>query len=154
MPKLNYVKKARKDNPVAKIGESYYWWQFAFSPIQYSKDKPKRWQLTKSEFLQTVYQMEDGLGPTMSVGDLESLITDIEELRDEQQDKLSNMPDTLQDSSILNERIETLDDFITELESILSDVEGADLAGADLSDSDQPVEEQIADRVKEVWPGF
>lgn len=151
MPKLNYVKKARKDNPVAKAGESYYWWQFAFSPIQYSKDKPKRWQLTKSEFLQTVWQMEDGLGPTMDIGELENLISDIENLRDELQEKLDNMPETLQDSSILNERIEALDDFISELESIFSEFDGIDEKD---DPEDQPIEEQIADRVKEVWPEF
>lgn len=28
MPHVTFVKKARKDNPVAKKGESYYWWAF------------------------------------------------------------------------------------------------------------------------------
>ena len=34
MPKLNYVKKARKDYPESEIqkGDSYYWWQFNYGP--------------------------------------------------------------------------------------------------------------------------
>ena len=42
MPRVNFVKKARKDNPVVSKGESYYWWKYYFVPKMYSKSKPPR----------------------------------------------------------------------------------------------------------------
>ena len=51
MPKVHHVKKARKDNPVVKKGESYYWWKFAYSPKRYSKTYPRASQLTQSDKL-------------------------------------------------------------------------------------------------------
>jgi len=30
MPRVHFVKKARKDNSAAKAGESYYWWKFRY----------------------------------------------------------------------------------------------------------------------------
>ena len=44
-PRVHYVKSARKDNPVAKKGEPYYWWQSYCSPKQFSKTPPRPWSL-------------------------------------------------------------------------------------------------------------
>ena len=44
MPRVHHVKSARKDNPVAKKGESYYWWKFRYGGKRYSKTpRPGRW---------------------------------------------------------------------------------------------------------------
>ena len=51
MPKVHHVKKARKDNRVAKKGESYYGWKFAYSGKRYSLTYPKASQLTQSDKL-------------------------------------------------------------------------------------------------------
>ncbi len=60
MPRVHHVNKARKDNPVAKRGESYYWWKFRTSSKNYSLTPPTRSQLTQSEYLTVIYSCQDG----------------------------------------------------------------------------------------------
>jgi len=59
MPRVNHVKKARKDNPVCKKGESYYWWKFRFGGKKYSLTYPKQSQLTQSPYLSVIYDCQD-----------------------------------------------------------------------------------------------
>jgi len=125
MPKVKFVKSANKDNPVCKKGESYFWWKFRYGGKRYSLTCPKASQLTQSEFLGWAYDMQersfditvDGAEDTVT-----ELINDIEEQRDELQEKLDNMPEHLQDTSssgeLLTERIGTLDNAIDTLHSI------------------------------------
>lgn len=115
----------KQDRILIKKGEAYYWWQFAFGPKIYSTTPPRRSQLTKSEFLAWLYDMEDetiGKATASSQSDLETLVDEwkdeIEEQRDELQDRLDNMPEQLQDSSPNQERIECLDDWVSELEGV------------------------------------
>ena len=115
MPRVHFVKQARKDNPVAKKGESYYWWKFRFGGKRYSKTRPKRSQLTQSGFLSQLYDLNDRLDnlSASSIEELESEVNDIAEeyanLGQECQDSLDMMPDHLQESSssgeLLQERI-------------------------------------------------
>ena len=76
MPRLHYVKKARKDNPAVKAGEPYYWWKHAWSAKQYSKTRPRPSQLTQSEFMSEYLSMgedfEDALNGTDTVEDVQS----------------------------------------------------------------------------------
>lgn len=128
MPKVHFVKKARKDNPVCKRGESYYWWQHAFSPKSYSKTKPKSSQLTKSNYLSQLYALQESINEG-AYNDFDSMDTNrqdivdqLQELSDECQDSLDNMPEQLQESSeagmTLQERIDMLEDSISSIESI------------------------------------
>ena len=134
MARVHFVKKARKDNPAVKRGESYYWWAFAFGPKRYSRTAPRRSQLTQSSFLSQLYDLEDGLHKRFSgielatdalQDEISNLTSDLESLRDECQDSLDNMPEHLQDTSdsgiLLTERVEGLDEWISELESIDAD---------------------------------
>lgn len=126
MTRAHFVKKAQKDNPVAKKGESYYWWQFAYGRKQYSKNPPTRSQLTQSSFLSQLYDIQDEDLGIHVVEDIEitrdDLVSRLESLRDECQDSLDNMPEHLQDSSnagqLLTERIEGLENWISALESV------------------------------------
>ncbi len=59
MPRVNHVKKARKDNPVAKRGESYYWWKFRHGGKHFSLTYPKSSQLTQSPYLAVIYDSQD-----------------------------------------------------------------------------------------------
>ncbi len=119
MPRLHYVVKARKDNPAVKAGESYYWWKFPYRGKQYSATKPARSRLTQSDFLATIYDLEDTLLDAYDEVDLEDLVGQLEELRDQCQESLANMPDELQDTSdsgmMLQERIAGLEEWIGEL---------------------------------------
>ncbi len=139
MARSHFVKKARKNYPEDKIkkGESYYWWKFNFSKyIHRSKTAPRRSQLTQSSFLSQLYDIEDSISD-MSVenyscgddirSDLDNVISEIQSLLDECQGNLDNMPEHLQESSssgeTLRERIDALEGWISELESIDCDFE-------------------------------
>lgn len=125
MPKVTHVKAAKKDNPVAKTGEPYYWWKFRFGGKHYSRTRPRQSQLTQSAYLGSVYsiieQIEDA--ELNSVEDFEALVEsvrgDMEALRDETQSSLDNMPDSLQESptgQLLQERIDALENIDSEMD--------------------------------------
>ena len=131
MPQVHLVKKARKDNSVVKKGESYYWWKFNFGSKMYSKTKPRRSQLTQSDFLGQIYDIEQRLSEMTVEEDLETsrdeIVDDLRNLQDEVQEKLDNMPEQLQDSSssgmMLQERVDELDSMLSDLENIECDEE-------------------------------
>tara|TARA_R110000744_G_scaffold309490_1_gene417373 strand:- start:372 stop:842 length:471 start_codon:yes stop_codon:yes gene_type:complete len=128
MPKLNHVKKARKDNSAVKRGESYYWWKFAFGAKQYSKERPPRSRLTQSEYFSTLWDLEDSFDAADSATELETQFEDfrnaLEELRDSQEEKLENMPESLQSSptgELLQERYDALEEWVNEIDGFDTD---------------------------------
>ena len=150
MPKLNFVKKARKDNPVAKRGESYFWWKFAFGSKQYASTRPPRSRLTQSEYFSTLWELEDGFqAADTAVGlkdQFEDFVADLTELRDSQEEKRENMPESLQESStgeLLQERYEALDDWIDGIECLDTDFD------ADNYDPGEDSEEQFCTALAE-----
>lgn len=134
MTNAHLVKKARKDYPATGIakGESYWWWKFNFRNMIYrSKTQPTRQQLTTSDFLGRVYDIEDSIRGIDSNSDLENqvseIVSEIESLSEETQEKLDNMPEQLQEASasgqLLSERIDSLSDFQSELEGMDTEVD-------------------------------
>jgi len=134
MARVTKVEHARKDYPDhgIKKGDTYYWWQFAFGRKQMSKIPPTRQQLTQSGFLHCLYEIQDriaGLAPETVddlKSDVEDIISDIEALRDEQEEKRSNMPEQLQESdsgNLLQERYDELDSWASDLQSVDLDFE-------------------------------
>jgi hypothetical protein len=126
--KVYYVKKARKNNPAVKKGNPYYWWKFRFGPIHYSKEPPRRSQLTQSAYFASLYDIEDAIeeiGASSTIEDLTStldaIINDIEDLKSTTEDSLDNIPDNLKDAptgTLLQERIDALQEWIDELEGV------------------------------------
>lgn len=135
------------DKVIVKKGQEYYSWKFRNSPAQISLTYPKPQQLTRSEFMITVYDIQDRLdslaipeGNDASVleSEVEEICSEIETLRDETQEKLDNMPQQLQDADtgqLMQERIEALDEWKNNLESIDYDYDGP--SGEDLEDSEE-----------------
>lgn len=144
MPRVNHVKAARKDYPQFGIqkGDSYYWWSFRFGPEIKSKTYPKRWQLTQSAFLQELWQLEDGLEFDREDLDnsVSSLVDEIQALVDQCQDSLDNMPDNLRESSetgmLLQERIDALEQWISDLQSV--DLDVPDIEDIEVTEEDLP----------------
>ena len=108
-------------------GESYYWWQFQNSPKQYSKTRPRASELTQSAYYSTLYsiveQIEDfSTDSAEGLNDfVESIKTELEDLRDTTQESYDNMPENLQYSptaDLLQERVDSLESAIGEIESI------------------------------------
>ncbi len=127
MARVTFVKKARKDYPEAGIkkDESYFWWKFQYGSKMRSKIRPKQSQLTQSEFLSRYYSIQESIeGFTVESvqSDTEFMIGELEDMRDECQEKLDNMPDHLRDCSssgeTLSERIDGFEGWISELENI------------------------------------
>ena len=159
MARLNFVKKARKDYPESNIkkGDSYYWWKFNFGRKQKSRTKPSRSRLTQSSFYSQLWDIQDTIAETMTVegveGDLESLISDLQNLLDECQESLDAMPEQLQETSAagetLTERIENMETYINELESIDTSFED------DLSDEEMEARlEEIIEEISNADPGL
>jgi hypothetical protein len=130
MAKAHFVKKARKDNPAVKKGESYWWWNFMIGgrggPKHYSATRPKASQLTSSPYLSNVYSLVENLPDTITTEEdwemiRDDLIANLEELEQDTQDSLDAMPDGLQEGDIgqlLQERIDACSQAISEIENM------------------------------------
>lgn len=140
MPRVHFVKRARKDNPAVKKGESYYWWKTRttvgksyFGTKHYSATYPRQSQLTSSEFLSQVYglveQIQDfdhgGSEPADAMENIEAfadeMAGEIESLGSEQSDKLSGMPEGLEYSptgELLQARSDACDEMASALQGI------------------------------------
>jgi hypothetical protein len=142
-------------------GESYYWWAFQYGGKHYSKTAPKRSQLTQSEFLIQLYDLEDRVEifTASDKDDFESqrdeLVQDINTLKEECEEKLSNMPDQLQTAptgEMIQERIDGLDSWASDLEGIECDYEGEELreeVNEEKDEDEELSEEEIEEKVKE-----
>lgn len=116
-------------------GESYYWWQFQNSPKQYSKTRPRASELTQSAYYSALYsiveQIEDfSTDSAEELNDfVENIKTELEDLRDTTQESYDNMPENLQYSAtaeLLQERVDSLESAISEIESIDLEYYGED----------------------------
>jgi hypothetical protein len=138
---------ARKDYPAAgvKKGDKYYKWSFFRQRPRISKTPPTRSQLTQNENLATVYTAYDTFD-----GDVDSLITSLEEAKTGEEDKLENMPDGLKEGDVgtqIQERIDAIDEALTALEEIKSDLE--DEEGIDITSVIKPADEDEVDKAFE-----
>jgi len=116
MPKINHVEKAQKDQGTCagcggeiKKGDPYKWIKFRFGgrKVRCASCKFKDSDLTQSEFLSQVYDLNDrivGLSDLDNLDDLQSEVEDIasgyEALADECYEKKENMPEGLQQGSV------------------------------------------------------
>lgn len=126
MPKVQHV-KARKDYPEVgvKKGDMYYTWNLITGPRSSRTYRqltpPKRSQLTTSSFLQTVYDIEDDLGSLNNLDDIDDIVERLRGLASDEEEKLNNMPEGLQQSSTgekLTSRVEGCNSAADELEGI------------------------------------
>lgn len=137
MPRLHFVKSARKDNDRCgvKAGESYYWWQNRGSGgkgagiKRCSKTRPKPSQMTLSDFYQAVYALQEDImenaGQIDNVDDLRSMRDDWAEqarqIGQDQNEKLTNMPEGLQQGptgELLQERADACETWGDEIEAV------------------------------------
>lgn len=124
MPRVHFVKRARKKNPVADVGESYYWWKFRYGLKHYSKTPPRSSQLTQSPFLQGYYGIQDRLAELDGLDEETAyeIIDEIDSLSGECESSLYNMPEQFQDTSeaagLLQERIEYLEEWADSIRNL------------------------------------
>lgn len=169
MPRINHVKKAMKDQGSCscgkeiKKGDSYKWIKFRFGGrrVRCESCQFKSSDLTQSEFLGQVYDLNDRIGnltSDMSLEDIQSevenIIEEFNNLADECDDKRSNMPDSLQDSEVgcmLESRGDSCRDVASNLEGIDFDFdeEGAREEAIDELDSEDVHTKELTDEVKD-----
>lgn len=127
MPKVHCVKKARADNPAVKRGESYYWWKFPFKPKLFSKTYPTRSQLTLSDYLGCVYDLQDSIsdynitGVDDFHGMFDELRDQVGDIRDQCEESFNNMRVNLHVAKIgrlLTTRIRSCGDALVSLAAI------------------------------------
>ena len=142
MARAHFVKKAQKDNPVVKAGESYWWWKFRYGGKRFSKERPRPSQLTGSGFLTQVYEIQEEIEDTKpeSREDLRGLAEDwasrLRDIAGEQKESRENMPEALQDGptgELLQERASSVEEMADELDNVDFEAEpGEDETEADL----------------------
>jgi hypothetical protein len=163
--RVHKVKSARKDQGTCgkcgktiAIGDGYVWWKFRFvgkrircaAPACY----PKAQDLTQSEWISRLADFDDARAeitsafysdPEDAASAIESLAEELREFGEEQSDKISNMPDALQDSDtgqLLQERADAMSTAADELEDVASTLRSLDIV--DTSD-DQAVRDNAGD---------
>lgn len=131
------VPKDENDPIFIAKGESYYWWAFKNGGKHFSKTAPKQSQLTQSAYLGELYSIQEELEVIREnisdADDLSSSVDDIksrlEELKETTEGSLENMPEGLQQGDtgqLLQERIDALDNAISEMEGIDFDYDEQD----------------------------
>lgn len=139
--------KPRDENDVVivKKGQKYYTWTMYGCRPSIQLTAPTRQQLTGSDFLCQVYDLEDRLtslrdGGYEDVEDLQDavdeIVSEIRSLADEQDEKRNNMPEQLQDSGsgeTLQNRYDSLNEWADNIEGVSIDFD---------KDEDQSEEEQ------------
>lgn len=131
MGKVQVITKSRKEYKCSKCGKiipagsRYYKGEINFGPtiIRCTECGLEHWEVTTSDYQlragEIVYRWRENYDT--SEDGIASIISDLEELRDELQDRLDNMPEGLQEGDVgqlLQERIDALDSAISDLESI------------------------------------
>lgn len=126
-----YCRKAAKDYPASGIakGEEYYYCKRKTGPrssqVIRQKNSIQRWQLTSSEYLSTLWQLQDGF--EASSEGCEAAVEVLRELSEQQAERLEAMPQSLQEGDtgqLLSERGSSCEEAANELESIASEWEG------------------------------
>lgn len=169
------IPQDENDKVYIEKGTSYFWWSFKNGGKHFSKGHPKRSQLTQSNYLSQLYDLQDRIeevkpdNPEALEEFIEELKNDLEILRDETQESLDNMPENLQSSptgELLQERIDCLENAISELEDIdydyeepdtddikeeIADEDGIDIEeiGADFEDLEERIEEKKDEKMQE-----
>lgn len=129
--KVHYVAKARKDNQAVKKGEPYWWWKpHMRAGKRYFARKPRRSQVTTSDYLSALYsiqeQAEDAevdflLTEEDFVNFRDEIESQLEELRQETEEKLENMPEGLREGDtgqLIEERINACEAAVTDIQQI------------------------------------
>jgi len=147
------------DQVIVRKGETYYSWSFRFGGQYISQTFPRRSQLTQSDFWSTLYEAFEGfeMGEYNTIEKLVSAIEMLESAADDAtsmcEDSMSNIPDSLQEGPVyikLQERVDALEQFVTDISSIKDELESADLEDMKEDDADFDLDQWLADKRADV----
>lgn len=171
MPRVKRVKKARKAQgscgkcgvPI-KVGDPYVWWKFKFGArhVRCAKEEcyPKASDFTQSEFLSALYDLQDQACQCHDGEELQALADEVRDLGSEQEDKLRNMPESLQYSptgELLQERVDSCEAWAGDLENHVYEFEQVQemLDEADTEEAESEAEDARAEWINNIpeYPG-
>ena len=148
------------------MGAGYRWWKHKLARGGWVKKwcldhgYPKRQDLTLSSFLATLYDLEDqfsGDAPETKE-DLEAALEELkdgaQELLDDTQDSLDAIPEQLQESHMLYERVESLEQWVDSIEMVdLDDLpDHLEDLGYDASEEDQEeLQQWVEQKMEDAW---
>ena len=137
MARINVVNKSRKENKcggcgkIIPVGSKYFYVDFYSGrhAVRCASCGFKRWETTENSYLQTLYQIQDDYQEKLDNMDADTadtsikddIVSDLENLRDECQERFDNIPEQLQDGdagSLLQERIDSLDEAISDIDNV------------------------------------
>lgn len=164
MGKIKTIQKSRKECKCGKcgnvipVGSKYLRGQLNFNPdiIRCCKCGLQSWEVTTSEYQLNAgaivynWKTDHGLGEDTP----DVLVRELEQIRDELQERLDNMPENLQNSEtaeLLQSRIDGLEGAISDLESIDIDTVKRDALEEVFEDSDHKDCDDISSNEKEDW---
>lgn len=132
MPKVTeHIARKNYAKDGIEKGQKYFKWTIRTGPasgITYRSLKyPKPWELTGSEFERSRLMIEDQLSTLpddASVDDVNEILLAIEELRDQQQEKIDNMPEQLTEK--MQDRFDLCDEWASILQSFIDELENGD----------------------------
>lgn len=160
MGKVSVIKKSRKEYKCSKCGKviptgsTYYKGEINFGPtiVRCSNCKLESWEVTTSDYQlaagEIVYRWKENYGEAEAA--IDNIVSDLQDLADDLEGRLDNMPEGLQEGDIgqlLQERIDTL-------ESVISDLECIDIDSMKDDISSVFAEEHLADEEREDEPSW
>lgn len=160
MPRV-HKRVAAKDYPDQGIvkGDTYYYTKMKTGPrssrVMRSKTPFRRSQLTNSDYLATLYEIEDDQAKIDSLDDATDIAERYRTLAEETQEKLDNMPQGLQEGDtgqMLQERIDACENAASEIEDLVGQApdEPDEDADEDETENYNQEIESLIDQIKEV----
>lgn len=128
--RVHLVKKSRVDNDAVKRGAPYYWWKLPYGEKTVSATYPSRSQLTNSDYLGCVFDLQDSLSEFTidDSEDFEAMLEEISEvigdISEQCQTNLDNMKKNLHaapNGRLLIARIAILDVVQAQLDGMSFD---------------------------------
>jgi len=116
------------DTLFCKKGDTYYWWQFRHGGKNFSTTRPRPSQLTQSEFYSAVYSLQEEADDweVNSEDDFNEMLehckSQVEEIRDYEEEKKSNMEseglENVPSYETVSERYDAMEEMHSELECV------------------------------------
>lgn len=160
MARLRYVKKARKDQGACskcrkpiKAGDAYKWWANRIGRMSMKRKVCASCKVTRADTtlskLGPLYaaqdEAEEALQQAFTGDDIAAAIETVrevaEEVRDEYQEGLDNMPDGLREAAedgMVGERIQELEQYMDELDSKAGELTGEEWEEETAAEGEEP----------------
>lgn len=141
-----HKRKAAKDYPDDGIKKGEEYWTWSLRPtgrgkgtVYRQKEQPTAAQLTGNEFQRALIGLREQLAGVNGPDDVESIVSDIRSLADEQDEKFNNMPENFQQGDTgqrLEGRRDSLNEWADEIEGVdeLEEVSEDDITDDDLAE--------------------